>query len=72
MKIESNLVPYNINDILLTCHNLNQIHTHFNNEIKKLHDEDKLFLLDIFEGTHVSEVIKGIGKKKTRNKTAKI
>ena len=72
MKIENNLVRYNPDDIILSCHNLNQLHAHISNEIKKLHDDDKLFLLDIFEGTYSGEVIKGINKKKTKGKAVKI
>jgi len=71
LKIETNLVRYNTDDIILTCHNLNQLHTHISNKIKKLHDDDKVFLLTLFDGTHAGEVIKKINQKKTRKKVQK-
>ena len=72
MKVETNLVHYNTDDLILTCQNLNQLHTHLNNQFKKLHDDDKAFLFTLFNDTYAGEVIKKINqKKKTKKKTQK-
>lgn len=72
MKIETNLVPYNRDDLILACHNLNQIHTYLNNKFKRLHDDDKAFLFTLFDDTYAGEVIKEINsKKKSKKKTQK-
>ncbi len=68
MKVETNLVHYNTDDLILTCQNLNQLHTHLNNQIKRLHDDDKAFLFTVFDGTHAGEVIQKINQKKPRKK----
>jgi len=71
LKIETNLVHYNTDDLIMACHNLNQIHTHLSNQIKRLHDDDKAFLLTVFEDTHAGEVIKKMNQKKSRKKVVK-
>jgi hypothetical protein len=72
LKIETNLVPYNPDDLILACHNLNQIHTYLNNKFKRLHDDDKAFLFTLFDNTYAGEVIKEINsKKKSRKKMQK-
>lgn len=72
MKIESNLVPYNPDDLISACHNLNQIYIYLNNRIKRLHDDDKALLFTLFDNTYAGDVIKEINsKKKPKKKTQK-
>lgn len=72
MKIKNNLVYYNTDDLILACHNLNQIHTYLSNQMKKVHDDDKAFLFSLFDDTFAGEVIKVMNQKKSRKKVQKV
>ena len=60
MKVKSNIIGYNCDDILTLCNNLNQTFDFFLFKMSELSEVERLELISIFKDTYIAGVIKEI------------
>jgi hypothetical protein len=65
---DSNIIHFpNSSNIIIGLNNLNQMHEWFSKMIKEFDNEDKAELMDMYEGTYITGLIKQTMSKKKKN-----